>query len=335
MLSYFVSEKEFIVNEHVTLKLEHGKTILYINGEKFRQCMRLILQIPLNELAKYDSIDSINEAAELNKSLHENHIWNGEYWENKVTITPEQEFWGHCSNIQAWYENDYDTRLIHSNLAFPLLEQLAEVGEKKARTSLKDEIALLFERWLNGPHSELAEEFFKTHTLLHHLNKEEQYVLFKMYADKYYQDIEKEQTEIIIELGILLGKPIPILSEKNQKKKKSKNFGIEVKRGKVISLKLFGGKNYGRHDNKSLLKKICQITTLIELNLSYNKIEKLPTIVSNLNCLEEFDLSKNNLTSLPESIGNIKSLKTLILLHNKIKEIPESIGNIKSLKIII
>ena len=334
MSSYFVSEKEFVVNEYIRLKLEGTKTNIYVNGERFRQCMRLVLQIPLNKLTKYDPIDSIDEAAELNKTLYENHTWNGGRWEEDVSIMPEQEFWGHCSNIQAWYENDYDTRLIHSNLAFPLLERLVEVKDQKAITKQKDEIAFSFERWLNGPQSELAENFFALHTLLRNLSKEEQYVLFKMYADKYYQDIEKEQTEIIIELGILLGKPIPILSEKN-KKKKSKNFGIEVKRGKVISLKLFGGKNYGRHDNKSLLKKICQITTLIELNLSYNKIEKLPTIVSNLKCLEEFDLSKNNLTSLPESIGNIKSLKTLILLHNKIKEIPESIGNIQSLKIIL
>jgi hypothetical protein len=62
-----------------------------------------------------------------------------------VTITPEQEFWGHCSNLQAWYEHDYDTRLLHSNLAFPLLKALVDAGDTKAKTMLKTEIAERFE----------------------------------------------------------------------------------------------------------------------------------------------------------------------------------------------
>jgi len=61
------------------------------------------------------------------------------------TITPEQEFWGHCSNLQAWYEHDYDTRLLHSNLAFPLLKALVDAGDTKAKAILKMEIGERFE----------------------------------------------------------------------------------------------------------------------------------------------------------------------------------------------
>ncbi|MFO7797434.1 MAG: hypothetical protein ACQERB_07155 [Promethearchaeati archaeon] len=47
-----------------------------------------------------------------------------------LAISPEEKFWGHCSNLQAWVENDYDTRLINKNLAFPLLHELAKRSSK-------------------------------------------------------------------------------------------------------------------------------------------------------------------------------------------------------------
>ncbi len=42
-------------------------------------------------------------------------------------------------------KTNYDTRLIHSNLAFPLLKMLAEVGNQKHKELFKEEIALRFE----------------------------------------------------------------------------------------------------------------------------------------------------------------------------------------------
>jgi tetratricopeptide (TPR) repeat protein len=58
-----------------------------------------------------------------------------------VDIPHEVEFWGHCSNLQAWAENHYDTRLLHRNLAFPLLKALAKGGDRKAKIRFKEEIA--------------------------------------------------------------------------------------------------------------------------------------------------------------------------------------------------
>ncbi|MFW9973558.1 MAG: hypothetical protein ACFFDF_25485, partial [Candidatus Odinarchaeota archaeon] len=66
--------------------------------------------------------------------LHENH-----------DITPEQEFWGHCSNIQAWVEHGYDTRILMSNISFPLLRELVKAGDPEARKVFKEEIALRLE----------------------------------------------------------------------------------------------------------------------------------------------------------------------------------------------
>ncbi|GAG78064.1 unnamed protein product, partial [marine sediment metagenome] len=41
-----------------------------------------------------------------------------------------------------WYENDYDSRILHRNLAFPLLNALVKVGDPLAKKVFKEEIAL-------------------------------------------------------------------------------------------------------------------------------------------------------------------------------------------------
>ncbi len=44
-------------------------------------------------------------------------------------------------NLQVWYEYNYNTNLLHSNLAFPLLKKLTEVGDPLASRMFKEEIA--------------------------------------------------------------------------------------------------------------------------------------------------------------------------------------------------
>ena len=127
---------EFKVNEYITLKLENGSTNIYVKGTLFRQCKYLLLNIPQQESQKYAEIDSIDEAEKkLDRSMELDHS----------IIPPETEFWGHCSNLQAWTENDYDTRILHRNLAFPLLERLYQAGDPQATQVFKEEIASRYE----------------------------------------------------------------------------------------------------------------------------------------------------------------------------------------------
>ncbi len=59
-------------------------------------------------------------------------------------MSPEEEFKGHCSNLQVWVENNYDTCLLHKNLAFPLLKKLSSVGDPVAKEVLVQEIVERF-----------------------------------------------------------------------------------------------------------------------------------------------------------------------------------------------
>ncbi len=130
---------EFRVNDYLILKLENNRTNIYVGGKLFNHCKYLLLNINRDEFKAYDEIESIDEAAEiLDDSMHGIRF-------QKYDISPETEFWGHCSNIQAWYENEYDTRLLHRNLSFSLLEALIKAGDPLAKRVLKEEIAERFE----------------------------------------------------------------------------------------------------------------------------------------------------------------------------------------------
>ena len=143
-MNYNNYSKDYVVNDFLKLRLEQGRTHIYVKNRLFMQCMYLLLNIPTNKIRQYDNIDSIDEAAEvLDRSMEGGG--RGVY-----QISPEEEFRGHCSNIQAWYENDYDTRILHRNLAFPLLKRLTDAGDPLARKRFKEEIAL---RYASGHHT--------------------------------------------------------------------------------------------------------------------------------------------------------------------------------------
>lgn len=126
----------FRINAFLTVKLEANKTNIYVNGELFRQCKYLLFNILKEKTSEYDQFDSIDEIKEFYDNSHEHE---------RVSIPPQTEFQAHCSNLQVWAENNYDTRLLHSKLSFPLLRKLVEAGDMKAKKAFKDEIAYRLE----------------------------------------------------------------------------------------------------------------------------------------------------------------------------------------------
>ena len=131
---------KFTINDFLELRLEDGKTNIYVNDELFIHCKYLLLNVPVNDIEISQECKSIDDAVEkLDNSF--------EFKDNiEIEVPPEVQFWGHCSNLQAWYENNYNCSLIHSNLAFPLLKQLTKSGDFLAGKVFKHEIAKRFEK---------------------------------------------------------------------------------------------------------------------------------------------------------------------------------------------
>ncbi len=320
--------REFIVNKFFILRLEEGKTVLYVDSKPFIQCKYLLLQIPQEHVNDLNRVDSIDEASEKLSHILEPY----DDFESIAKIDPETEFWAHCSNLQAWYENEYDTRLLHSNLAFPLLKKLTEVGDPFARKVFKEEIALRLE---SGYPS----------------------VIFFLIAEKYIDFLDRET--------FLLS----ILNEKNaftileiEKSLKIKliaeyedfscdpdaNAFLFLER-KVIGLQLvdlnvnlvfdhIAELNYirtlilGGCNLNKLPRSIEKLKNLTYLDLGENELKAIPREIRNLTFIQEVYLGANNISdvcNIVEITKNLEFLRKIELRGNKIEILPEKLEQIK------
>lgn len=131
--------QKFRINKFLDLRLEDSRTNIYVNNKLFRQCKYILLNIPVENLDITSEISSVDDAVELLGSHSEFIVPKSE------NFTPEAIFWAHCSNLQAWHEDNYNSSLLHSNLSFPLLKELTKAGDLNARKIFKEEIAKRFE----------------------------------------------------------------------------------------------------------------------------------------------------------------------------------------------
>ena len=149
--------KEFKVNEYITLKLENNETVMYINDklEEYNICCGVLTNV------WGDSPSSIEESEESLTSI----IDTGQYqssWppEIRIKITPEEEFWVYCSNLQVWAENNYNTDLLHYSASIPLLYRLVEIGVPSAKDTFKKEVLHRIKNgW--GAHFILMEDYLE------------------------------------------------------------------------------------------------------------------------------------------------------------------------------
>ncbi|MHA2283257.1 MAG: hypothetical protein ACXAC5_20640 [Promethearchaeota archaeon] len=178
---------KFTINNFLELRLEEGKTNIYVDNELFIQCKYLLIHVSIDEYEDCEGLNSIDEVIErLDKSL--------EFVNPKSNlISPEVQFWGHCSNLQAWYENNYDSSLIHSNLAFPLLKKLAEAGDILAIRVFKEEIVRRFDRGCIT-----IVRFILYNGYLNFLDKEELQCVFNQSTFKIIKHIMKELNKLMI-----------------------------------------------------------------------------------------------------------------------------------------
>nr|MDO8111832.1 leucine-rich repeat domain-containing protein [Candidatus Sigynarchaeota archaeon] len=331
---------EFQINEYIVLKLENEQAVIYVNGERFNQCKFLLFSVDLKESEKYDEIGSIDEAAEkLDRSM--------EHRGEERLISVEEEFWGHCSNLQAWAEHDYDTRLLHSNLAFPLLKKLTESGDPKAQRVFKEEImARIRSGFFNtiaylvsNGYADYLNPLDLSHLLGDFLeSSKEDTKLTQIAATGLFDRLNEQEFILMLEHcseHVLLLKDmqgenwmaksrrVSFLSEDgtldlsySDLEDLSQIKGLETIKGLKI-LKLGGNKLDQNKNNIPVLKNVSK------LDLSANQLEALPEWVGNFVNLEELDLSDNHLCELPGFVKNFRLLRDLVLKSNEFTSIPQ------------
>jgi len=320
--------REFKVNDYITLKLEYVEgdidvapgwgTVIYVKGKRFKQCKYLLLNIPVDDISSFEKIQSVDEAAEEIRSRllkrNENNDWFEDDDESVEKIPPEVEFWGHCSNMQVWYENNYNTRLLHRWLAFPLLKELTEVGDTVAKKVFKEEIA---KRYASGHPSVV--ETLRNGGFMDYLSSD-------------------EIGEIIDELKSKEGKTeyvtykrrvcIFVLNDRID----LRNCGIEdisdiegldsLKNLKELDLS---------HNQISEIKGLESLENLESLEIHNNKISEIKGL-EKLKNLDTLFLQDNQITEI-NGLDDLLNLKNLALQNNKISEI-KGLGNLHKLEIL-
>lgn len=240
---------KYTINKVLDLRFEDEKTNIYVNNRLFMHCKYILLNItPYNteEITRINSIDEIVE--NLDRSTEFSRI-------KLRHITPEMEFWVHCSNLQAWYENRYNTCLIHSNLAFPLLKELAKAGDLIAREMFKEEVAKRFESQNLG-----VIQFSLYNNYLDYFNKEE--------LECFFSQIKGNLTELLItQLKVLL---ISFFTEYRKIKELIEIIlFIDLKYNQNMALSIFNDLN------ENLRKDFAQIL-ILHLNYKEGIDYKLP-----------------------------------------------------------
>jgi len=322
--------KEFYINKFLKLRLENDKTNIYVKDQLFRQCKFLMINIEPNNASNFDEVTSIDEAEKiLDKSLEEKEL-------EEFDIRPEEEFWAHCSNLDAWAKHQYDTRLLHRTLAFPILRALTEAGDQVAKAVFKEEIIKRFEsghpnvvRYLiRGGY---IRKYAKKELLEAFLESKEVSILKKL------QTFSKTDMEIAEEIDIFYEEShYTVKFDKNKlsglelRSLNLKQFPIEIT-GLVSLKKLFLDYNAIR----SLPGEIWQLKNLRELSLASNLLETLPSEISSLKSLESLSVNLNKFKVFPEALTELKNLKYLGLAMNQICDIPESIENLRDLRILV
>lgn len=332
-----MSEKEFKINDILTLKLENGVTNIYVKGKLFRQCKFLLMnKLYPDEIKDFiEDFKSVDEKIEqLDQSL--------EYEEQIEKVPPEAEFWAHCSNLQVWVENDYDTRLLHRNLAFPLLKRLSNNGGSITKIKFKEEIIKRLESGVPTVINYLLEGDY-----IQYLSKEE----------FLYAILEPEDAEVLLELEQLIQynygwiENFEVLRGIDDRKSEL-HFATKDKR--ITELELFFDKTKSILHLNSINKLINLKTLYIHINEFVDSLSKPEVGIDSLEELRIFSYGETTLPNFfdkfpnlkrlyiyggffettPESIGTLKTLKLLLINRTSLRSLPESIDNLKSLEIL-
>ncbi len=296
----------FKINDYLTLKLEENKTQIYVGGKKFRQCIFILLNIPINEITLSEKIKSIDEAAEkLDFTLERSN-------QLKTAIDSETEFWAHCSNLQAWYDYNCDTRLLHRNLAFPLLEALTKIGDPIAKIRFKEEIARRL-----GSGNEKVTEFLINEGFDRYLNHEEQIIA----------TLNTKESDLIFDLEEFTDN-IFIQVPKLESTLNEDPFQQIVVRDQSITGLLI---HWFDKPVKSFPNNISNLKNLEDFRYIGEWILTLPRSLNKLSKLNKLIISSKILKSIPDSITKITSLQHLSIRSPLLERIPEKIGDLEEL----
>ena len=356
---------EFKVNPFITLKLEEGITNIYVNDELFNQCKSVLVQQKVDKLEDLLELDSIDELIEAKDQFLET-----ESDPQIIEISEDTRFWVHCSNLQVWFENRYDTRLIHSNLAFPLLKKLTEVGDPIAKKVFKEEIAkrlkfgsywvqkfLFNEGYVsNLNHNEiingvLVPEEANAILEIKRLTKQKYKLITSFDNDEFrhedhdYHLLFTVKNGHVHDLELVLNNSFNSIPEvvKDFKKLETLQILIGTEEKKIVfsvriePLKVLKIFTLGHATIPDAFDNFPNLVHLLirEKTRVYTSFERVLDTICKLKDLSWLEIRNVSLKSLPSCIGNLKMLDKLVIINTGLESLPETFYDLEYINQIV
>ncbi len=187
---------EFQINQILSVRLEGRNVKIYIQEKEFYVCSELIQNTKFN-VEQFDSIDNLLEQKQ------DSNV--------NLVLYPEDEFWGVCSNLQAWYENDYNSELLPMNIAFPLLFELSQTGDDLAFKKFREEVSKRFSSGYSPVIDYLIEENYIFYielndfkSFIQNFTSELRLMIKAKLIEKFLKRTKKYRTQIILFLKSFL-----------------------------------------------------------------------------------------------------------------------------------
>ena len=199
----------FTINRYLKLKFKDKKTFIYVGNKEILVCKKIGIKITPTKIIDYLKYETIDDLEGINYIVGED-----------TKISSETEFFVHCSNLQIWENNDYNVDLIHSSIAFPILKELVEVGDLRAKRIFKEEIV---RRFLNGNRN--VQKYLILEGYIQYLSPLERKVIFREEYSKFKS------------LELYLGYRIMIIADLNL------HFGVIIQDKNITGLRLYGENN--------------------------------------------------------------------------------------------
>lgn len=290
--------KEFKVNNYIRIIQTIGGFSLHIGDQRKIICSNLKLINPYAE-EYFHSFEDIPEGYE--------------------NLKKDDEFWGLCSCLQAWAENNYNCDFLHESLSLFLLDELCKLGDPLATKVFSQEIAKMLK---NGDYH--IQEYLRTQGYLSHLTQEE---LIK-------GSLNSPDSEILLELSKNSSLEYSVIGNFDEDGFRrgylTKNYHYSLIGGYVIELELELNRVNSRIP--ALLNKLKYLKQLylyvINVNPVFNRIDSLTHL----------EIRTNGHVILPDTFDSFPKLKKLFILKSRrgygstsFEKTPESICILKDL----
>lgn len=244
-------EREFVVNEYISLRLLFSKTLIYVCKKLFLTCQTIALNIAPVEFEEYVNFSDIDDIVDFYNSRTSTR--------EDISITPEEEFWGHCSNLQAWVENDYNTCVLSKYISFPLLKELHKKGIPQ--------FTLLFKR-------EFLERIRKggINTLVYFLEDEDGYLQHLTEEELFENLLPYDEAEIMKNISQFIPHEYTLtISLRDSREfggfRAQKKLYFCVEKGHVVELEVLLGDRYNDEQYHRALLQIKNLQYLEEIEI--------------------------------------------------------------------